>query len=132
MQAFYLNLSHMAMGNEHSADLSFDEPYFGAVLDNTLPFSNYIYMDSKKAKKKAKKTAAREYIRKMLKTSKLKRKLSNLDKKANWLSDHHRAEFEYALGLLAPEEKLCTRVPQPLPVPTSVATSSGLYTARLS
>ena len=132
MQAFYLNLSHMAMGNEHSVDLSFDEPYFGAVLDDTLPFSNYIYMDSKKAKKKAKKTAARENIRKMLKTSKLKRKLSNLDKKANWLSDHHRAEFEYALGLLAPEEKLCTRVPQPLPVPTSVATSSGLYTAQVN
>jgi hypothetical protein len=47
----------------------------------------------------------------------------------SWIEHHHAEEFKYALGLFAPKDKVCERIPAPLPIATATASLRGTFVA---
>jgi hypothetical protein len=50
----------------------------------------------------------------------------------DWSTRHHLDEYKYALGLFDPKSGICKRIPNPLPVPTAVATLQGMTTVTVA
>jgi hypothetical protein len=58
--------------------------------------------------------------------------MKNLNSLDQWAQSHHEVEYEYALGLFDPRSKICTRIPNPMPIATATAQQKGAVTIALN
>lgn len=56
------------------------------------------------------------------------KRVNALKTELDWAQRHHLDEYKYALGLFDPKSGICKRIPNPLPIPTAVATQQGMIT----
>lgn len=60
------------------------------------------------------------------------KRVQALKSQEEWANRHHLDEYKYALGLFDPKSGICKRIPNPLPVPTAVATLQGMTTLTIA